>query len=459
VAKRGYTPEERRAAVEAYQASALSRHAFARQWGLSHVTLGVWVRKYEAEGPKGLDRLAEGPPRRRGKAPLGEAVRAEIVAVRQAHPTFGWKRLRSWLWRFAGLGVSTSSVRRVAAAAGLPAAAPEPRRRRAGQKPARRFERSRPGELWQSDITYLNVPWRRGPLYLIVWLDDHSRYVVGWGLYAHQRAEIVLETFEEACARWGQPKEALTDQGRQYFAWRGKSAFTKLLDRLGIRHVVARAHHPQTVGKCERLWATVKKELWERVRPRDLEEARERLGHFFGHHNHFRPHESLGGMVPADRFFGVEADVRRVVEETVAKNALRLALGEVPRRPVFLVGQIDGQAVSVHGEAGRIVVQTPDGAVKEMEARDLGMGPQGARAPEAEGADAEAGSAGTGAADLTPASPEAATAEAATSSTAPAPTEGTASQHPEGDASAEGAAASAEGAAEAAADTPSEGGA
>ena len=102
VAKRSFTPDERRAAVEAYYGSELSRHAFARQWGLSHVTLGVWVRKYEAEGPKGLERLASGPPRRRGKAPLAEAVKAEIVAVREAHPEFGWKRLRTWLWRFAG---------------------------------------------------------------------------------------------------------------------------------------------------------------------------------------------------------------------------------------------------------------------------------------------------------------------------------------------------------------------
>lgn len=374
VAKRSFTPDERRAAVEAFYASGLSRHAFAGQWGLSHVTLGVWVRKYEAEGPRGLERLAAGPPRRRGKAPLPEAVKAEIVAVRRAHPTLGWKRLRTWLWRFAGLAVSTSSVRRVAAAAGLPSTEPAVKPRRARKKPPRRFERARPGELWQSDITYLHVPWRRGPLYLVAWVDDHSRYVVGWCLSPHQRATIVLETFEEACARYGAPQEVLTDQGRQYFAWRGKSAFTKLCDRLGIHHAVARAHHPQTVGKCERLWKTVKKELWERVRPRDLEEARERLGHYFGHYNHHRPHESLGGLVPADRFFDVAEDVRRVIEETVAKNALRLALGEAPRRPVFLVGQIDGQAVSVHGEAGKIVVQTPDGAVKEIASEDLGMG-------------------------------------------------------------------------------------
>lgn len=371
--KRHSTPEERRAAVEAFERSGLTQTAFARQWGVSHVTLGKWLQRHAAGGPKALERLAEGPPKRRGRAPLPEALKAQIVAAKREHPGFGLKKLKAWLWRFVGVKVSRSSVKRVVDKAGLPReAAPKPRRR---AKPPRRFERARPGEMWQTDITYLHVPWRRQPLYLIAFLDDHSRYVVGFGLYTHMRQEIALETFEEAAARHGKPKEVLSDQGRQYYAWRGKSAFTKMLEREGVKHLVARAQHPETVGKCERFWETLKKELWERVHPKDLEEARERLKQFIHHHNHQRPHQSLEGMVPADRFFGVASEVRAAIEKTVARNALRLALGEAPRKPVFLVGQIDGQTVSMHGESGRIVVRTPDGGVQEIAAKDLGMGP------------------------------------------------------------------------------------
>ena len=46
----------------------------------------------------------------------------------------------------------------------------------------------------------------------------------------------------------GTEGDLLTDQGRQYFAWRGKSEFQKLLLRKGVRHVVARAHHPATAS-------------------------------------------------------------------------------------------------------------------------------------------------------------------------------------------------------------------
>lgn len=55
-AGRRHTPEERRAAVEAFLKSGLTQQAFARQWGVSQATIGAWVRKHAAEGPRGLER-------------------------------------------------------------------------------------------------------------------------------------------------------------------------------------------------------------------------------------------------------------------------------------------------------------------------------------------------------------------------------------------------------------------
>ena len=207
---------------------------------------------------------------------------------------------------------------------------------------------------------------------LIAFVDDHSRYVVAWGLHVQQKQEIAIEALLEGIARFGKPKEVLTDQGRQYVSWRGKSDFTKVLDREGIRHVVARSHHPQTVGKCERLWGSVQREFWNRLHPQDLVDARERLSHYFAHYNHFRPHQGIGGLVPADRFFGAAEAVRAAIEKSISRNELRLALGERPRRPVYLAGQVDGQAVSVTGERGRLVIRTPEGGEAVLGTEELG---------------------------------------------------------------------------------------
>jgi transposase InsO family protein len=368
--RRAYSPEERRAAVEAYGRSGLSRRAFCGLWGLSEGTLGKWLKVYRERGPKGLEQPFTTGARRRGPKRAPAAVRAEIAAVKRRFPHFGLRRVRDFLARFAAQRVSVPEVRRTLAEEGL-ASPPVTKRRRAPAK-VRRFERARPGELWQSDITSYVLARHRQRVYLTVFLDDHSRYVVAWALSVHQRGELVTEALLEGIARFGKPREVLTDQGRQYFAWRGKSAFQKLLKREGIAHVVSRAHHPQTLGKCERLWKTIKDELWERARPADLDEARVRLGHFFAHYNHFRLHQGIGGLLPADRFFGAQSQAREAIERALSEGELELALGDPPRRPVFLYGQLGERQVTLHGERGKLVIVTPEGARQEIDVAALG---------------------------------------------------------------------------------------
>jgi len=187
-------------------------------------------------------------------------------------------------------------------------------------------------------------------VYLVAFVDDFSRFIVSFGLSTQQRAELVIEALMDGVSRFGKPKEVLSDQGRQYFAWRGKSEFQKVLLREGIQHVVARAHHPETLGKCERLWETIGREFWERAKPQDLSDARERLAHFVAHYNFFRPHQGIGGLVPADRFFGAQEALRRAHEERLSACELDEAVREAPRKGVYLFGQIGDEQVALSGE-------------------------------------------------------------------------------------------------------------
>lgn len=360
-----WPPDERRKAVEAFQKSGMNIMNFARTWGVGHVSLKSWVEKYRREGPKGLERkkFSAGRPARHGVRDLIEKVKSE-------NPSFGFKKVRDFLGRISGVKVSASGVRNALKDKGYPLGTIQ-RKREKSHLP-RRFERACAGDLWQSDITSFVLPRHGQRVYLTVFLDDYSRYIVSWGLALQQKQELVIETLLAGIDRFGKPKEVLTDQGRQYFAWRGKGDFQKTLIKQGIQHVVARTHHPQTVGKTERFWATVMEEFWERVQPQELGEARERLEHFINHYNHFRPHQGIDGMVPADRFFGAETQVRKAVESAMAKNELLVALGQAPRKPVYLVGQIGDQQVSMHGEKGRMVFQTPDGRVQEMGLEGMG---------------------------------------------------------------------------------------
>ena len=382
---RQYTPEQRREAVEGLAKSGLTQEDFAKRWGVTPRILRIWVKAYAAFGPKGL----EGHPGRKlGRRPVPAGTAAAIMAVKTRYPTFGLRKVRDFLARFQGVKASAPVIRRVVAETPLPQGSMPVKRRVMRPKP-RFFERARPGQLWQSDLTSMTLPRTGQRVYLVVFLDDHSRYVVSWRLALRATADMVQECLLEGISRFGKPLEVLTDQGPQYFSWRGKADFQKLLAKQGIKHALARTHHPQTLGKCERLWATLKEELWSRIEPTDLLDGQQRLGHFFAHYNHFRTHQGLDGSVPADRFFGADVEVRSALESRLAKNELALALGEAPRQAVFLVGQIGGQAVSLHGERGTLVFQTADGERRELAYDALGMA--SGRPSAEEGSDDEPG--------------------------------------------------------------------
>jgi transposase InsO family protein/transposase-like protein len=352
---RAYSPTEKKKILEAYLSSGMTQTEFSKGWGLCAKTLGEWEKRYEQFGAEGLMRSVRSNDKRFGsKIPL--AVQSEIVAIKKKEPSYGIKRISHWLFRFRGMKVSANSVRKTVVREGFALAQKKKKRKKSSDR-IRRFERARPMQLWQSDITQLTLGQYWARVYLTVFMDDHSRYIVGWRLQSRQTADLVIDAFKDATTRFGKPEEVLTDQGRQYFAWRGKSELEKLLEKEGIKHVVSRAHHPQTLGKCERFWETVQNEFWTRAKPHDLDEARVRLKHFIDHYNHQRPHQGIDGRVPADRFFGIAEEVRCAIEKTVEQNALAMAIGELPKPPAFLIGQVGDQRIAFHGTSGQFYLQ------------------------------------------------------------------------------------------------------
>ena len=364
-----YTFEQRKAAVEAYLKSGMTCTAFAKTYGVSVMSISVWTRIYQNIGPQGLE--TEAINKFRGRKPISESLKKEIIRVKSEYPDFGLRKVRDFLKRFKGVKVSHKTIGKTLVEGNIPLLTVVRKRRRSSDR-IRRFERAKPMQLWQSDITSYVLTRHNQRVYLTVFLDDHSRYAVAWNLQLRQTNDLVIDALLGGIQKFGKPEEVLTDQGRQYFSWRGRSDFRKQLDKEGIQHVVSRSHHPQTLGKCERLWETIKNELWDRAKPQELGEARERLKHFFDHYNHFRPHQGLDGMTPADRFFGLENEIRKKLEETIKENALRLAVGDSPRVPVFLVGQIGDQSISLHGESGQLVINTPDGETHRVNYKNFG---------------------------------------------------------------------------------------
>lgn len=374
-----YSPEQRRQAVEEFMRSGMTQKDFAKVWGVDTSTLSLWLRKYRDEGPKALEPgRIYGKGLKRGRKAISESIKNEIIARQKSLPTFGLKKLQNFMQRFDGIKVSHNTIKKVLKEAEEfnPKLA-QPKKRKPPQ--IRRFERARPMQMWQTDITSYVIPRSGNRVYLVVFLDDHSRYIVSWAMALKQTGEFVIKCLVDGMEKFGKPEEVLSDQGRQYFSWRGRSEFQRLLEREGVQHVVSRSHHPQTLGKCERLWKTVGLEFWDRAKPKDLEDAIERFNHYVNHYNHFRPHQGIEGMVPADRFFEMTNEVREAMENSFSKNELKFALDGRPKKPFYFVGQVGDQKISMHGEKGKVIFKTSEGKQEDLHYEELGRTTKGYR--------------------------------------------------------------------------------
>src|SRR5512136_1840732 len=366
----------------------------SKEAGASEDVIRRWVKAYRERGEAGLrNQLA--PERRRRKLP--GPVREKIVEIKKHDPLFGVKRISHLLKRVFFLSASPETVRRTLKEESL--IVPSKKKPRHNISRPRFFERSRPNQLWQSDIFTFRLGGRYA--YLIGFVDDYSRYVVGLELYRSQTADQVLEVYRRAVGEYGVPKEMLTDQGRQYTSWRGSTRFERELVKDRVKHIKSQPHHPMTLGKVERFWKTIYEEFLVRAQFGSFEETQERIRQWVKYYNHKRPHQGIGGLCPADRYFEIQGELRKTIERGIAENVLEMALRGKPREPFYMVGRMEGQSVVLRAEKGKLRLMVDDekgGGTQEMV---YDVGAQAGEKDEREGKDgkareAEGGEAGVG---------------------------------------------------------------
>jgi transposase InsO family protein len=341
-----YPYEFRIKMVRLYLEEGYSTTVLREQFGVSCHSVQRWVKAYRDQGSEGL--IAK--PRTGAKSKLTEPVKCRIVRMKKRHPEYGPRRIADVLKRFFLVSASATSVHKTLSEEGLTKKA-KPKPLKNPPKP-RFFERSRPNQLWQSDIMTFRLAGRNA--YLIGFLDDYSRYITSLGLYRSQTAAHVLETYRRGIAEYGVPREMLTDNGRQYTNWRGKTRFEREMKKDRVKHIRSRPHHPMTLGKIERFWKSIQNEFLFRAQFDSFEQAVERTAFWIKYYNYKRPHQGIGSLCPADRFFEIQHDLKRTLAKGVEENALELALRGRPVDPFYMVGRMGGQSVVIRAEKGKV---------------------------------------------------------------------------------------------------------
>jgi transposase InsO family protein len=290
--------EQRREFVLLFEQEGANRRALCRRFGISPETGYALGRRYREEGVAGLGDRSRRPQRSPGRT--GAAMEARVLAVRDAHPCWGGRKIRRRLQDLGHEEVpSASTITEVLRRHGRidPAAS-------AARELPLRFERAAPNELWQMDFKghFAIVSGRCHPLTV---LDDHSRYSLGLRACGDETEATVETELTAIFRRYGLPLRMLMDNGSPWGSAHAEHRYTRFelwLMELGIAVSHGRPYHPQTQGKDERFHRTLAAEAIGRRRFADLAACQRRFDRWREVYNTERPHEALDLATPMARY-------------------------------------------------------------------------------------------------------------------------------------------------------------
>lgn len=294
------TPAGRALLVQRVLFEHQSMKEVGRSMGVSRRTVWKWVKRYRAEGERGLKDRSSRP--RRSPRQLPRELVERIERLR--------RRRHTGLEIAVELGLALSTVSLWLRRLGLR------RLRNLEPRPvAVRYEKKRPGELLHLDTKKMGriqgighrihgdrrkrargVGWE----FLHVCVDDCTR--VAYAEVLPDEKATTASAFLERAVAWFQARDVLvqrvmSDNGGCYVSKR----FGQTLGRLGVRHVRTRPYRPQTNGKAERFIQTAKRE-WAYRRAYRTSAIRTRmLPGFLQRYNRRRPHRALGNTTPLSK--------------------------------------------------------------------------------------------------------------------------------------------------------------
>ncbi len=240
-------------------------------------------------------RRRPGPPPR----PVAEDVEGWVLAMAQANPWYGYKRI-AVMCRRAGQTVTNRDAYRVMKKHGLL------QRRRCREAELHQATKlyellpTRPNALWQMDVTYVHIP-GYGWWYAVTVIDYYSRYLLAARLTWSYCATEVIAGLQEARAEaerlhgpLGKPRTQqsppflVTDNGSSFLAERFNAHVKDLYTHVRIRY-----RTPTQLGLLERFHRTLKdEEIYWRLYD-NPGHARDCIAEFRTRYNEVRPHWAL----------------------------------------------------------------------------------------------------------------------------------------------------------------------
>jgi transposase InsO family protein len=256
-----------------------------RRCGISRPTLRKWVTRYKHDGIAGLASRSRKPETSPGRK-VFEREEAWILELRKRSP--GARRIQSELKRLHGCSLSLATIHKILSRHQI-----KPLKLPRRKKRFKRYSRPIPGDRVQMDTCKIAPG-----LYQYTAIDDCTRCRV-LGLYSRRTAANTLRFLDRVLEEMPFPIQRFqTDRGREFFAIKVQKRFMQY----GIKFRPVKPASPHLNGKVERSQKTDLQEFYATVDPSD-KDLELKLAEWQHYYNWDRPHSSLRGKTPMDRFF------------------------------------------------------------------------------------------------------------------------------------------------------------
>ena len=121
----------------------------------------------------------------------------------------------------------------------------------------RMFEMEHVNDCWQADTSvgpYLKIDGIKYKTYIIMFIDDKSRLIMGYDIFLNDNAVNMQKVFKNAIKTYGKPKRLFVDNGGPY----DNKQLSLICASLGIELIHAKPYTPEAKAKQERLFRTIK---------------------------------------------------------------------------------------------------------------------------------------------------------------------------------------------------------
>ena len=242
------------------------------------------VAKFKKEGVEAYKIKKVGRP----KNYLNPSFVNKVVEIRKADD-YGCEKIH-FVLKKEGFSVSQRQIQRILDENNLT----EPCEKRRGQRKYVRYQWPISNYMWHVDWSQDKDDW------YCVFIDDRSRKIMAAGKFSNATEDNSLFLLYQAMLKNEVcPVIILSDKGSQFYAnkhkksgEKGTSQFEEELAMLGVEFWTARRNHPQTNGKMEKWFDTLKKRM--------KKHPDETLQNFVQWYNEKRIHHALNYKTPEE---------------------------------------------------------------------------------------------------------------------------------------------------------------